>query len=329
MRLSLLFAVTSGVSAIRTELLFNDQWLFHLGSLPWTCSSPASATVFPFNLSNTFVSGLVSAPAGLASPSACAAQCAGDCSCQMWQFCPQLLSATTCNGTAPPPSIAAPPDCSNDTSSFPMPMNDIQCSGLNGVGADSEASCAAACCGDATCEIYQWCPPGGALDGGSSCGPPGSCWVGRLNAGPCKAESGWASRARNVTLGAACQVGLLADYGPGGWRTAGADGWVGAARLAPPAAPTQTFGPAAVAFDDSTFERVFIPHDYLARGTPTDVNATAHQNEHGSIPFSDAWYRKRFTIPTGTVAARLYFDGAYRSASVFLNGALAAQHEEG
>lgn len=34
-------------------------------------------------------------------------------------------------------------------------------------------------------------------------------------------------------------------------------------------------------------------------------------------------------MPSGTVLARLAFAGAYRSAAVFLNGALAAQHEEG
>ena len=137
------------------------------------------------------------------------------------------------------------------------------------------------------------------------------------------------SRARNVTVGPSCQTGLLADYGPGNWQTTGGDNWIGAARLAPPAPPAQATGPASTAYDDSGWEQLQLPHDYLARSAATNINSTFHQNEHGSIPFSNAWYRRHFSVPTGTVLARLYFDGAYRSASVFLNGALAAQHEEG
>jgi beta-galactosidase len=305
--------------AARAEALFNDAWLFHLGDLAgYTCSSPASAAIFPHDTSSTMVHGLDDAPAGNASAAACAALCAGNCSCQMWQYCPKLLSSSVCSAAADSNA------CSNSSASFPIDLDGVQCNGLSGAGASSEAECAAACCGDDTCETYQWCPPGAA-----GCGPPGSCWIGALAGAQCQAQQGWVSRGRNVTMGSVCQLGLLADYGPGTWQTSGVGAWTGAARLAPPAPPAQATGPAAAGFDDSAFERVTLPFDYLARVAPTDVNATYHQNEHGSIPFSNAWYRKHFTVPAGTTLARLIFDGAYRSASVFLNGALAAQHEEG
>lgn len=301
--------------AARHETLFNDGWLFYEGDLPFACSTPASAAILPINLNNTFVRGLVTSAAGNASAAACAAVCSTDCACQAWQYCAQLSGPTTCASSA----VGARADCT-----FPRDMAGLQCSGLRAVSAATADACAAACCADETCELYQFCD-GSA---GNKCGPAGSCWIGAMP-DSCTPESGWVSRARNVTLGAQCQVGLLADYGPGSWQTSDAANWVGAARLAPPAPPTQTSGPGAVDFDESIFERIALPHDYLARGTPTNVNATAHQNEHGSIPFADAWYRKHFAVDANTTLARVYFDGAYRSASIFLNGALAAQHEEG
>jgi hypothetical protein len=309
-KLSLLLAPSL---ALRTETLFNDNWLFHLGDLPFQPPTAAAASLFPIDISGTFVHNLADSPSGNASAAACAAACAADFACQAWQYCPQLLSPTTCAA-----SPAAAP-CA-----FPQPLNDLQCSGLRSASAASEAECASACCSDSSCQVYQWCGTSG------ECSSQGknACWVGSL-AGGCSPVQGWLSGSRNGTQGPACQTGLLADYGPGNWQTAGAGGWVGAARLAPPALPLQTSGPGSEGYNDSAFERVQLPFDYLARLAPTNVNATPHQDEHGSIPFSNAWLRRSFSLPADTAAARLYFDGAYRSAYVFLNGALAAQHEEG
>jgi len=306
--------------AVRVDTLFNDGWLFHRGDLPgFTCSTPTSATLFPINTSGTVVHGLADTPAGNASAAACAATCAGNCSCQAWQFCAQPLSASVCAATG----ASA---CSNSSASFPLGLDGTQCGGLTSAAAADEAACAAACCGDATCEVYQWCPPGAPP---AACGPPGSCWIGQLAGASCQPQAGWVSRGRNVTLGATCQTGLLADYGPGNWQTAGVGDWVGGARLQPPAPPTQAAGPCALDYDEAGFEPVMLPHDFLAPVAPTDVNSTFHQDEHGSIPFFNAFYRRHFSVPAGTALARIVFDGAYRSAAVFLNGALAAQHEEG
>jgi hypothetical protein len=223
------------VSAERISTLFNDNWLFHRGDLPeYTCSSAGSGSAadFPINISFTMVHGLSETPQGNGSAAECAAICATNCSCQVWQYCPGLESPHVCG-----------------------------------------------------------------------------------------ASSG--------SIAATCQTGLLADYGPGSWQTAGVGSWQGAARLQPPAPPMQSVGPASVGYDEGAFEHVMLPHDILAAVAPTNINSTFHQNEHGAIPFSNAWYRRHFSVPANTVLARLYFDGAYRSASVFLNGALAAQHEEG
>ena len=325
---ALALALASAAHAGRVDTLFNDGWLFHRGDVPgYTCSTPASAALFPISTNGTVVHGLAATPAGAASAAACAAACAGNCSCQAWQYCSALVSEFVCAGGDGAPAAAAAA-CSNSSDSFPLDMDGTQCSGLSEAPAADEAACAAACCGDAFCEIYQWCPPGAPP--GAACGPPGSCWVGQLDRAACQPQPGWLSRARNATpVGPTCQTGLLADYGPGNWQTANVGSWVGAARLQPPAPPAQATGPGALACDERDFEPVMLPHDYLAPVAPTNVNSTFHQDEHGSIPFSTAWYRRHFTVPAGTVLARLAFDGAYRSASVFLNGALAAQHEEG
>lgn len=320
----LLVLTFSAAQAARYSTLFNDGWLFYKGDLPnYSCSSPESAVIFPLNLSNTMVHGLDNNPQGNASSSACQALCASNCSCQVWQYCSKLLTPTLCGDSSTSSSSSS---CSNDTQSFPFEYNDVQCNGLSGASASNEAECAAACCSDNTCEIYQWCPPGSSS---SSCGPPSSCWIGQLDGAVCKQEDGWISRARNVTYGATCQTGLLADYGPGSWQTTNTGPWISGARLQPPSPPYQSSGPGALIYDEQLFEPIMLPHDYLAFVAPTDINSTFHQNEHGSIPFSNAWYRRHFTVPEGTLLVRIDFDGAYRSASVFINGALAAQHEEG
>ena len=324
-----MLATALATASSRHSILFNDGWLFYKGDLPnYTCSSPESAALFPINLSNTMVHGLDNTPLGNSSAVACQAACASNCSCQVWQYCSKLLSSTLCGDSIDVAEVSSPSSCSNNSQSFPFSYNDIQCNGLSGVSASSEADCAAACCSDSTCEIYQWCNPSSSSSS-SSCGPPSSCWIGQLTGSVCKSEDGWLSRARNVTYGSTCQTGLLSDYGPGNWQTAGVGGWTSAARLQPPAPPFQVSGPGSVEYDEELFEPIMLPHDYLASVAPTNVNATFHQNEHGSIPFSNAWYRRHFTVPSGTVLLRINFDGAYRSASIFLNGALAAQHEEG
>lgn len=242
--------LTTCVTAERSEVLWNDNWLFHLGDLPFVPALPQEASKFPISLNSSFIHGLIDAPLGNTSAAACASVCAADMGCQAWQYCSMLLSPTTCG----PPTAAPQATCT-----FPVPTNDVQIDGLHSAPAFSEDQCAQACCSDSTCEVYQWCGETGA------CASQGknSCWVGGLG-GSTSPVQGWLSRARNVTLGPSCQTGLLADYGPGNWQSSGAENWVGAARLAPPPLPFQSTGPASVGFDDSSWEPLMLPHDYMA-----------------------------------------------------------------
>lgn len=105
--------------------------------------------------------------------------------------------------------------CSNATSQFPVDMTGVQCFGLTQVTtAQSEADCANACCGEAECQTYQWCPSG------QSCGPADSCWIGDMNGG-CTNAGGWLGRARNVSgSGTACsQVQCFPGTNDSDWRS--------------------------------------------------------------------------------------------------------------
>lgn len=307
---------------------FNHNWKYYVGDLPW--QGPPT-TDFPISLNGSFIRGLTTIT-GVKSEAECAAQCGS--SCQVYQFCQAAYSvgssalclpATTSSKVSE--SIGMPRQaCSNTSASFPLSLNNWQCSGLSAVSASSELECAAACCNTASCDVYQWCPADNP-----NCGPSPSCWIGSL-AGGCSITSvapGWISRGRTGSAPASvCQTGLLADYGPGNIDTyAGA--WAVGARLAPSAPPAQTSGPAVPSYNDADWVNTTLPVDYLAFLAPTDDSPVPHQLEHGAIPFRNAWFRKNFTVPDGVQLARLQFDGIYRSATLFLNGALAGQHEEG
>ena len=79
--------------------------------------------------------------------------------------------------------------------SFPISLNDTEIWGLHQSlpGGASPAACAAACCANSTCQVYQWCAPGGA------CSPAGTCWVGALG-GSQQPVSGWVSARRALPL---------------------------------------------------------------------------------------------------------------------------------
>lgn len=105
--------------------------------------------------------------------------------------------------------------CTNTTAQFPVDMTDVQCFGLSEVtSATGEADCANACCGEAECQTYQWCPAGQA------CGPSNSCWIGDMSGG-CASGGGWLGRARNVSgSGTACtQAQCLPGTNDSEWRS--------------------------------------------------------------------------------------------------------------
>jgi beta-galactosidase/beta-glucuronidase len=72
-------------------------------------------------------------------------------------------------------------------------------------------------------------------------------------------------------------------------------------------------------FDDSTWQRVDLPHDWAIAG-PFDP---AGDPDTGKLPWKgEGWYRKRFTLPSDAKGQRLQFvfDGVMANPTVYLNG---------
>ena len=56
----------------------------------------------------------------------------------------------------------------------------VDCQGLLHRNAASEESCAATCCDDATCTVWQWCAGGQGTCYGAT-GPHPQCWTGAFS----------------------------------------------------------------------------------------------------------------------------------------------------
>lgn len=93
----------------------------------------------------------------------------------------------------------------------------------------------------------------------------------------------------------------------------------------------------AVAFDDSKWQKVTVPHDWAIYGPFSSRNdvqnvaiaqdgqkeAMEHAGRTGGLPFvGTGWYRTRFSVPSFSKGKKvtLLFDGAMSHARVFLNG---------
>ena len=90
------------------------------------------------------------------------------------------------------------------------------------------------------------------------------------------------------------------------------------------------------AFDDSTWDSVDLPHDFVKLGTYSE-DADAH---HGYLPRDTAgWYRKSFTLPAEWTASSsnggghsntwLHFEGVFQAVDIFLNGKFIFRHTSG
>ena len=67
---------------------------------------------------------------------------------------------------------------------------DRECQGLHTVAASSLEACAAACCTDPKCSVYQWCPKGGTCQGAT--GTDAQCWTGPVSGCTGGTRKGWA-----------------------------------------------------------------------------------------------------------------------------------------
>jgi beta-galactosidase len=81
------------------------------------------------------------------------------------------------------------------------------------------------------------------------------------------------------------------------------------------------------AYDDSLWQRVNVPHDYIVEGV-FDPKA---DEAHGYLPVQPGWYRKTISIPATDQGRRLWleFDGVYRDSQMWLNGQFLGRHVSG
>ncbi len=81
------------------------------------------------------------------------------------------------------------------------------------------------------------------------------------------------------------------------------------------------------AFDDSSWRRLDLPHDYGVEG----VYDEKADDGHGHLPVLPAWYRRRLAIPASDKGKRLwlYFEGVFRDATIYLNGRQIAFQSDG
>ena len=91
--------------------------------------------------------------------------------------------------------------------------------------------------------------------------------------------------------------------------------------------PTIVSGPAATVYNDSSWQTVQLPHDYVMSNT---FSQSADQG-HGFLPVNVAWYRKSVTLPTVVKGGRIWleFDGIYRDSRIWLNGHFLGEHQSG
>jgi len=90
-------------------------------------------------------------------------------------------------------------------------------------------------------------------------------------------------------------------------------------------APTPAF--LGSAYDDSSWPKVHVPHDYVVEG----VFDPKTENQHGWLPVEPGWYRKAIAFPAGDRGRRLWleFDGVYRDSQMWLNGRFLGRHPSG
>lgn len=86
-------------------------------------------------------------------------------------------------------------------------------------------------------------------------------------------------------------------------------------------------GPAAYAFNDETWEKVTVPHDYAVLGQPHEGANAAH----GYLDRGPSWYRRYFDLFKEDEGKRikLIFEGIATNCTVWVNGHLMKRHFTG
>jgi beta-galactosidase len=98
---------------------------------------------------------------------------------------------------------------------------------------------------------------------------------------------------------------------------------------------------ASVDFDDSGWEEVRVPHDFVVGGEFDPKGADKPQGiregelwydrDHGFKPKGVGWYRRGFELPAADEGKRIWleFDGIYRNSDVWVNGHWLGHHWSG
>ena len=81
-------------------------------------------------------------------------------------------------------------DCS--LARFNVSAANKECQGLTRLDVTSRDACAAACCADKTCSVYQWCAAGGTCEGAT--GTDAQCWAGDVSGCTGGERKGWIGR---------------------------------------------------------------------------------------------------------------------------------------
>ena len=86
-------------------------------------------------------------------------------------------------------------------------------------------------------------------------------------------------------------------------------------------------GPASMDFDDSEWEIVNLPHDYVVYGTPNEKELP----NFGSLKRNNAWYRKVFRLEPKDAGRRitLEFEGICSMSRIWVNGCYMKTNESG
>ncbi len=73
-------------------------------------------------------------------------------------------------------------------------------------------------------------------------------------------------------------------------------------------------------FDDATWRKLNVPHDWSIEGTFDEKNPTGGAG--GFLPGGVGWYRKHFTVPNAMNNRRVFieFDGVMANSDVWING---------
>jgi len=88
-------------------------------------------------------------------------------------------------------------------------------------------------------------------------------------------------------------------------------------------------GAQGLAFDDSGWRVLDVPHDWSIEGPYSETNSTGGSG--GYLPAGIGWYRKHFTTPASFLdkEVSVQFDGVFMNADIFLNGHQIGHHAYG